>query len=134
MPEPELFLSGFNVSRSMVLNNYRLDNIVISHNAIKRYNEYAYPIKLDFNWIGRTNPTEQDMKKLYHDLATKVSGIRVIRTPSNRPYECTFFWPLGTEGIVDHSDNYREVDFTFSGYAKRIPEAQVANANAGNWY
>jgi hypothetical protein len=134
MPEPELFLSGFGVRKGMNMNGYSLDNIVISHNAIKRYNEYEYPIKLDFNWVGTGTPKNKNMQQLYNNFVSSVSNVRVIRTPSNRPYECTFFWPLHSEGTEQHSDNYKEVDFIFTGYAKRISESEVSSVQNGQWY
>jgi len=134
MPEPELFLAGFDVKLGMILNNYKLDNIVISHNAIIRYNQYEYPIKLDFNWIGSEIPTDQNMQALYNNFANSVNKIKVIRTPSNRPYECTFFWPIKSEGTEQHSNGFKEIDFIFTGYAKRIPESEIGGVQNGKWY
>ena len=134
MPEPALFLEGFNIHPGMMINGYELANITISHIAIKRYNEYEYPIKLDFNWVRSDTATRSDLDNLWKDLANLITHIRVIRTPSNRPYECSFFWPLDSIANFERDDNYREVDFMFTGYAKRIPESEVDKVNSGIWY
>jgi hypothetical protein len=133
MPDTALFLKGFDIRQSMILEGYSLDHINILHEQVVRWNEYEYPMKLDFNWISSGTPNENSLNKLYQALGNIVGDIRVIRTQSNRPYECSFTWPLNSGATVSHSNDYKQIDFMFTGYAKRISESLITEVENGHW-
>lgn len=122
MPEVNDFLNGFNVSLQKIYDDFRLENINIEHQSIIRYNIYKYPMTLDFTYIGSSQIGEDEMKKFAYNFLSNVSGKRIIRTASNRPYSCIFFHE---NPVVQYSEDYKKVKIIGEGYAHRVKESDV---------
>jgi hypothetical protein len=135
MPDTGQYENGFNLVDKMIIHNYRLDVINISHVQVKRWNEYSYPTYLLFNWIGTTPPTKENMNKFFDSFINQISGIKIIRSDSNRPYKCLFMWPSNQDLKCYYSSDtgkeYQSISFECNGYAKRIGETEARQITDG---
>ena len=84
MPEPELYLKGYNLQKGMTLSGYKLIDIDIKHSTVKRYREYNYPIVMRWENIGGNIDT------FIHNLDSHVKTDRVINSAYGNPYSCNF--------------------------------------------
>ncbi len=120
MPAVNDYEQGFNLHEGLTCGKYKLVDINITHHSIKMYNEYVYPTSLTFRTTSSV--TEEDVDKLSSSFDKYVSDQKVIRTPSNRPYVCTFdYYPK--EGMILMSKSYKKVMLKYKGFAKRVSNA-----------
>ncbi len=121
MPDVYDYEQGFNLYEGLTFGKYKLVGMNITHHSIKLYNEYVYPTSLTFKTTSPTS-TEKDVDELFSSFNNYVSGKRVIRTPSNRPYVCTFnYYHSETEIVMTRS--YKKVTLKYKGFAKRVSNA-----------
>jgi hypothetical protein len=113
MPNPEAFLHGFKIKKSMIIADYRLDEISIEHVTIKRYKQYEYPIEMTFTYIGENSPNPD---LLLADLKDLTSEDIVIYTSYGNPYECSF----GNPSIISEGND--QITISSEGHSYRIYE------------
>jgi len=101
MPKVPKYLSGFNISKGLILDGYRLDDIDIGHVTIQRYKKYQYPTKMVWTQIapGMSNPV--DPQTFVHSLSNYLGNNKIIYTAYGNPYNCNF----GTLELINTSNN-----------------------------
>jgi len=111
MPNVHQFLKGFNIHKKLILDDFQLIDINITHEPIIRYREYKYEITLHFRYLGNkiTN-----LENLIQALKSYAEGERIIYTSYGNPYKCTFGNP---EVVQWDSEN---VIIKSLGHATRI--------------
>ena len=112
MPKPQKFLEGFGLHEGLTLAGYRLMDIQISHEQVKRYQEYKYPLRLTFDCANETNDTQY--QQLYQALVSKISGDKTIYTEYGNPYKCTI------EFLYMERCEHRNLVVHLLGHAERI--------------
>lgn len=132
MPDADLFLKGFEVSKESKFGDYVISSINIQHIQEVRWNEYSYPMIFDLSWQGKGVPTKKEAEDMLQQFKEHVSDIKVIYTPSGRPYKCTFVWPIGSKFKVEEIDKYNKIQVKCTGYAKRISAAEVNRVEQDN--
>lgn len=131
MPTAAEYAEGFNLHQGIILAGYLLSNVEIEHKQIVRWNEYEYPTTLIWQWMGSGTASEQTMQDLFREFTQWVSGIRIIRTQSNRPYKCLFQYPPDKQPQAHYSEDYTQIIMEYKGFAKRIGEKAAAAIQSG---
>lgn len=107
MPDYAAFLKGFGIKKGIIVDNYKLNEIHITHNVIQQYRQYEYHITLIFDGQGDDN-------KLLLNLKNYVKGNRIIYSKYGNPYNCNF-------GILKlHKSNENHVIIQSIGTAIRV--------------
>lgn len=113
MPEPELFIRGFDIYEGMNISGYRLSKLDIDHHTVVKWNVYSYPIKMI--WVG-----EGKIPSLISEFRKLVDREIIIRSSSGRPYKCLF---LGKSKTLTYHVQPGKVIIMCTGYAKRVPNS-----------
>ena len=129
MPETDLFLKGYHISEGQNFENYTIDKISMTHESVVQYNQYKYPFEIDLSWRGSEPPSQMMANSLKYYLTNYLSGFRIIRSASGRPYKCTFFY---TQPEWSITNDMKGITFRGEGYAHRIKESEVTSINVSN--
>lgn len=124
MPEPALFLNGFNVRKKQTFAGYEVKSIEISHESIVQWTEYHYPMNIILIWKDKNStPTRENFTTMLEEFKTHVSKERIIHSQSGRPYDCIFIWPKVSDLHTKRTKDYRKVRLICTGYARRVSQA-----------
>lgn len=126
MPDVGEYLNGYKLQEGRVFGGYKISKLIVSHKSIVRWNEYSYPTDITFTWNGPQKPTQVDMSALFEQFTNYISGMRIIRTRSGRPYQCLFQWPIDKPSEATYSPDYTQINIHYNGHAKRVSEAVAA--------
>ena len=132
MPNTQQYLKGFGLHKGNIYENFKLTDIVIGHQVIKRYHEYKYPICLTFHWSGGkeedfTIPNQGIvMRFMNHFIKDIVHESKIIYSAYGNPYRCIFhneqlYGPIDIQQYHDKKDGFRIV-IKCTGYGTRIYE------------
>ena len=129
MPSVDQYLKGYGLHFGLTINNYKIINLICTHLQVKLWNEYSYPTEIAFQWKGTKSPTKKDISTLLQDFTDLITGFKIIRSDSNRPYKCIFMWPIGSQGTAEYNlegeEQFMEIVLKYTGHAKRIAESEV---------
>lgn len=125
MPEVAEYLNGYSLRNGMSVAGYQITTLNIEHHSIVRWNEYSYPTFIVAQWLSNGVPSLANVQNLYNQFNSLVNRSRVIYTPAGRPYKCDFQYPVGSQPKVQYSDDFKHVEMTYVGHAKRISNAAV---------
>lgn len=125
MPEPYLYLEGFNLRNGMRIGNYQITTLDINHVPIIRYDTYSYPTHIVVQWIENGNPTLKDVENFYKEFNEMVKNSKVITSHYGKPYLCYFQYPKNTQPKISYSIDFKLIDMIYLGQAKRINNINV---------
>ena len=132
MPNLQQYLKGFGLHKGNVYENFKLTEIQMEHNVIKRYHEYKYPTCLTFQWNGGKEgdfmaPSQAIVKKFLKSFKEDVvDESRTIYSAYGNPYECIFhndqlYGPLEVQELHDKKCGFMII-IKCTGYATRLYE------------
>jgi hypothetical protein len=121
MPDTGLYLDGFSISEGDTFGNYKIKNIDIEHHQVVRWNEYSYPVTIEFMWKGKGKPSHSKFVAAMDEFSEHVEKVRIIRSESGRPYRCNF-----GKIEADSSEDFKSATLTASGFCKRVSESVAA--------
>lgn len=83
MPDLPNFLAGFDLVKGKVFNGYRVENVQASHETVKQYQEYKYPITLTLSREDGRKARDTIPSSLKEELGKEhiIYGVR-------NPYRC----------------------------------------------
>ena len=126
MPEAELFLHGFKSSKGTTFGDYEVSDISILHVQDVRWVSYKYPTTITMIWKGKGSPEHSDYETAISEFKSHVKKDKIIRTPSGRPYICTFIWPDEEHIKIMKKEHLKKLEITCMGFAKRVSEVVAA--------
>ena len=78
------FCPALGLHQGLNIAGYKLIDIDISHQSVKRYHEYKYPIRLTFDCSNEKYNNQQ----LESQLKSQISGDKIIYSDYGNPYNC----------------------------------------------
>ena len=111
MPAPAKFLSAWGIGKRNLykLFSLKITFIKIGHNVIKRYQEYEFPIEIQFSDKNAAIQQKQNIQHLFQEF---VSKHQIVDSQYGNPYNC---W-------IDNISVDDEGVLRAHGYGHRIPK------------
>lgn len=127
MPDPKAFLQGFNVSKGLVIENWKIISVKIGHNVIEQYRLYQFPIQILLTSRGKKEESKEektlsasDIIAVLQEYVDKNKDV-IVNSRFGNPYKCDF-------GTIKLSKSQQPIDSPRSilvsalGTAVRVPK------------
>lgn len=118
MPNPELYMKKFNVSKGQIYGEYVLSSVKCIESLVVRYQEYKYQIIIKADYVGKNiKPSISKVNNFNDIFYNHISNNLIIYTHYGNPYECTFLY---NSPIIEYNDDYSKINMLYIGHARRI--------------
>ena len=113
MPEPDLFLKGFNLNVGTKLGDFTVKNSSASEKKLSR-GHYSYNVTVEFSFSKNIT----DLNNLKQQIYSLTQEERVINSRYGNPYACSI--KLIESPVVRYQTDENTITYRFTGGSDRI--------------